>query len=84
MHFTNSTTMTYLVVQIVKNLPAMQETRVQSLLWEIPWRRKKEPTLVFMPGESHVQRKLADYSPWGHKESDMTEQITHTHKSISI
>ena len=33
----------------------MQETRVQSLCWETPWRRKKEPTLEFMPGESHVK-----------------------------
>ena len=49
-----------------------------------PQRRKKEPSLVFTPGESHVQRQLADYSPWGHKESDMTEKITHTHKSVSI
>ena len=29
--------------------------------------------LVFLPGESHGQRSLADYSPWGHKELDMTE-----------
>ena len=32
-----------------------------------------------MPGEFHGQRSLAGYSPWGHKESDMTEQLTHTH-----
>ena len=31
------------------------------------------------PGESHGQRSLAGYSPWGCKESDMTEQLTHTH-----
>ena len=30
-----------------------------------------------MPGEFHVQRSLADYSPWGHKELDMTERLTH-------
>ena len=30
-------------------------------------------TLVFLPGESHGQRSLAGYSPWGHKQSDMTE-----------
>ena len=34
---------------------------------------------MFLPGEFHGQRILADYSPWGHKESDMTEQLTHTH-----
>ena len=31
------------------------------------------PTPVFLPGESHGQRSLAGYSPWGHKESDTTE-----------
>ena len=33
----------------------------------IPWRRKWQPTPVFLPGESHGQRNLAGYSPWGHK-----------------
>ena len=32
-----------------------------------------QPTPVFLPGECHGQRSLAGYSPWGHKESDMTE-----------
>ena len=32
-----------------------------------------------MPGEFHEQRSLAGHSPWGRKESDMTEQLTHTH-----
>ena len=40
---------------------------------KIPWRRKWQPTPVFFPGESHGQRSLAGYSPWGYKESDMTE-----------
>ena len=40
----------------------------------IPCRRKGQPTPVFLTGESHGQRSLAGYSPWGHKESDMTEQ----------
>ena len=34
---------------------------------------------VFLPGEFHGQRSLAGYCPWGCKESDMTEQLTHTH-----
>ena len=34
---------------------------------------EKQPTLVFLPGEFHGQRSLADCSPWGLKESDMTE-----------
>ena len=37
---------------------------------------KWQPTPVFLPGKSHGQRSLADYSPWGLKESDRTEQLT--------
>ena len=44
-----------------------------SWVGKIPWRRKWQPTPVFLPGQSHGQRNLAGYSPWGHKESDMTE-----------
>ena len=40
---------------------------------KIPWWRKWLPTPVFLAGESHGQRSLAGYSPWGHKESDMTD-----------
>ena len=40
---------------------------------KIPWRRAWEPTLVFLPEESHGQRILVGYSPKGHKKSDRTE-----------
>ena len=40
---------------------------------KIPWGRKQQPTPVFLPGKSHGQRKLAGWSPWGRKKSDMTE-----------
>ena len=40
------------------------------------WRRKWQSTPVFLPGEFHGQRSLASYSPWGCKESDMTEELT--------
>ena len=40
---------------------------------KIPWRRAWQPTRVFLPGESHGQRSLVGYSPWGCKVSDMTE-----------
>ena len=40
---------------------------------KIPWRRSWQPTPVFMPEESHGQRSLAGCSPWGRKESDMSE-----------
>ena len=50
---------------------------------KISWRRKWQPTSVFLPGESHGQRSLVGYSPWGRKESDMTEGIEQRHeKSI--
>ena len=39
------------------------------------WRRKWQPTPVFLPGKSHGQRSLVGYSPWGRKESDMTERL---------
>ena len=61
-----------LVVQIVKNLPAMLDPWIRK----IPWRSKCLPTPVFLPGESHGQKSLVDYSPWGRKESDMTERLT--------
>ena len=74
------------VVLVVKNLPAKQEMRVQSLGQEDPRSRKWKPTPVFLPGKSHGQRSLVGYTPWGHKESDMTERArararahTHTH-----
>ena len=43
-----------------------------------PWVRKREwqPTLVFLPGKFHEQRSLVSYSPWDHKKSDTTEQLT--------
>ena len=42
----------------------------------ISWRRKWQPTPVFLPGESHGQRSLTGYSPWGCKELGATEQLT--------
>ena len=56
----------------------LQCRRLRFSPWvgKIPWRRKRQPTPAFLPGESHGQRSLAGYSPWGRKESDMTEQLT--------
>ena len=59
---------TSLVAQIVKCLPTMQETRVQSRVGKIPWRKQWQPTPVLLPGKSHGQRSLVGYSPWGRKE----------------
>ena len=46
----------------------------------IPWRRKWKLTTVFLSGEFHGQRRRAGYSPWGHKELDMTEHAPKLHK----
>ena len=53
---------------------------------KLPWRRKWQPTPVFLPGIPHGQRSLAGYSPWGCKESDVTKvtEDTHTHKRIVL
>ena len=69
---------------MVKNLPAMRETGFDPWVGKIPWRRDRLPTPVFLPGESHGQKSLANYSPWGCKDSDMTERLTHTHISLTI
>ena len=60
-----------LVVQLVKTLPAMHETWVQSLGWEDPLEKGKATHSTIWPGEYHGL-----YNPWGHKESDMTEQLS--------
>ena len=46
---------------------------------KISWRREWLFTPVCLPGKSHRQRTLAGYSPWGHKESNMTEQLPLKH-----
>ena len=68
-----------LVTQMVKNLPVMQEIQFLCLSWEDPLEKERLPTPVFLPGEFHGQRSLVGYSPWGGKELDMTEWLTHTH-----
>ena len=63
------------MAQTVKRLSAMQESRVRSWVGKIPWRRKWQPTPVFLPGKSLGPLSLVDYPPWGHKESDTTERL---------
>ena len=50
---------------------------------KISWRREWQPTPVFLPEESHGQKSLVSPSPWGHKESDLTERLTHIVKGFS-
>ena len=58
-----------LVAQLVKNLPAMQETWVRALIWE---------------GKGYPLQYSGLYSPWGCKELDTTEQLSHKHGSACI
>ena len=60
-------------------------------IYGIPWRRKRQPTPVFLPEKFHGRRSLAGYSPLGHKESDTTEQLSmhacmvrYTHIQVQI
>ena len=69
--------MAYLVAQMVKNLPVMQETWVRSLGWKDPLRREQLPTPVFWPGEFHGQRSLAGYSPRIFKETHPSDFYFH-------
>ena len=50
--------------------------RFDPWVGKILWRRAWQPTLVFLPGESHRQRSLVGYSLWGCKELDMIERLT--------
>ena len=67
---------------MVKNLPAGDTGDLGWIpgLKKIPWKRKREPTPVFLPGKFHGQRSLVGCSPWACKELHMTEYIhAHTH-----
>ena len=65
------------MTQMVKNLPAIQETRICSLGQEdSPEKESLLPTPVFLPGEFHGQRSLVGYSPCCREELDTAEQLT--------
>ena len=49
---------------------------VRSLSWEDLLVKEMQGTLVFLPGKSHGWRSMVGYSPWGCKQSDMTERLT--------
>ena len=73
------TTGASLVAQLVKNLPAMWKTQFDPWVGKIHWRRKWQPTPVFLLGESRGQSSLVGYSPGGCKELYMTEQLHSLH-----
>ena len=66
------------MAQIIKPLPAMQETQVRSLGLEDPLEKEMATLPVLSPGKSHGWRSMVGYSAWGHKELDMTEQLQFT------
>ena len=72
---------------VVKNPPgnAGEERGLSSpRVGKIPWRRAWQPTPVILLENSHGQRSLAGYSPWGHKESDTTKQLSIAQHSMYI
>ena len=58
---------------------AMQGAQFYLWVEKIPWRRKWQPTPVFLPGKYHGQRSLVGYSPQGYKQEDATEHETITY-----
>ena len=69
------------VALVVKNSCLFRRRRFNPWVGKIPWRRKWQPTPVFLPRKFHGQRSLLGYSPWGCKKSDATE---HVHTSYLI
>ena len=66
--------------QIIFHYRLLQDIEYSSLYYML-WRRKWQSTPAFLPGKLHGQRRLAGYSSWGHKESDMTEHAS-THYTL--
>ena len=70
---------------MVKNLPACaRDIRDLGSIpgSEGPLEKEMQPTPVFLPGESHRQRRLVGYSPQGHKELDTTEATQYAHCKV--
>ena len=67
------------LAQTVKNLPAMQETRVRSLGWEVPLEKGMAIHSSILAWRiPWIEKPGGLHSPWGHKELDMPERLTHT------
>ena len=68
-----------MVGSVVKDLPAnagdLRDGGFDSWVRKIPWRRKWQPSPVFLHGKFHGQRSLEGYSPWHCKELNMTENV---------
>ena len=68
----------------VKNPPANAGDTRDPWVRKIPWREERQPTPGLLPGKSHGQRSLAGCSPWGRRESDMSEPLTHTVTTLGL
>ena len=66
-----------LVAQSVKNLPAVQETWVQSLGWEDPLKKEMATHSSILAWKISWTEECGGCSPWGHKELGTTEQLTY-------
>ena len=73
-----------MVGSVVKDLPAnagdLRDGGFDSWVRKIPWRRKWQPTPVFLPAKTQGQRSMGAYSPWDCKDSDTTEQLNNKNK----
>ena len=74
----------FILAQMLKNLPAVQDIWVWSLGWEDPLEEGLAPLRYSCLENPHGQRSLVGYSPWGHKQSYMTEQLTQLFVSSQI
>ena len=70
-----------LVAQRLKHLPAMQRPGFNPWVGMIPWKRKWQPTPVFLPGESHGRRSLVGYSPRVTKSRTRLSDFTSLHNT---
>ena len=71
------------MAQMLKKLPAVQETQLPSLDWEDPLEKEMANLSSILALETRARGPWWAYSPWGHKESDMTERVTsHFHTDI--
>ena len=70
------------MAKTVKNLPTMWEMQVPSLGWEDPIEKEMATHSNILACKIPWTESLVGYSPWGHKELDATERLTHTYTHI--
>ena len=61
-----------------------QRHRFDPWVGKIPWRKKWQTTPVFLAKKFQGQRSLASYSPWGHKQSDLIEQLSTAPQTLRL